>query len=552
MNDRYEIIQLITKDLVGGVYLAKDTTLERKVAFRNFERVAGEEMLTAPSDEFAKFSGKLTALQHPNLLTIYDIAFDDGEAYMVTQYMDDESLAERLEKGALPQDRVYRMAGDVLEALHAAHESGVFHGALNTGSVHRVPKASGGHRYMVVDMGLNHLAEIIRGATGGIVDPILMAPELHDGKETDARVDLFMLGQLCYTALAGGHPFAENTAEECAELYRTGQLPPIEEFASGVQEDFTEWVKRLSNGDPEQRPADVHEAMELLFAITLPEPEPPAPVARPASGPVAPVATGPITAAAAVAATQSMDAPVPAAAKAKVAGAKKLPIMIAAVMIALIGGGVWYMMQRGAADQEGPAGGLPAVPEGVLVHMHSATAVGEEPVDLEVKGILDWSVTTGTPVSSSRERRDGGKYITSVFQSGKFQEFAGNKSTSFKFNAGDKELESKGISNRAKKLKAGQGWEVLLRIPQTHKGPLLVTCYVLHEGCGFTVAVSDSKEKKLGDFSIESNDAGKSRVLLEIPEPVPGGFYTFKVLVSGLVRDEPMAFGLGAIQVAER
>ena len=105
MDDRYEILKLLSKDQIGGVYLAEDSTLERKVSFRNFERVVGEEILTEPSREFSEFSGKLTALQHPNLITIFDIAFDDGEAYMVTQYVEDESLSERLKRGALPQDR---------------------------------------------------------------------------------------------------------------------------------------------------------------------------------------------------------------------------------------------------------------------------------------------------------------------------------------------------------------------------------------------------------------------------------------------------------------
>lgn len=539
MNDRYEILQLLTKDQVGGVYLAEDLMLGRKVAFRNFERVVGEEMLTGPDGEFARFSGKLTALQHPNLITIFDIAFDDGEVYMVTQYVEDESLAERLEMGPMPQDRVYRMAGDVLEALHAAHESGIFHGALNTQSVRRMPKASGGHRYMVVDMGLNRLATIIRGASGGIVDPILIAPELHDGGEADARADLFMLGQLCYTALAGGHPFAGKTGDECSGLYLSEGLPPLADYVSGVQDDFVQWVRHLAEGDPGKRPAGAQEAMQLLNGITLPDPEPPAPVATPPS----PAAQG-------QPATQPEGEAVPGGGGVTAVKPGKKPLAVIAALVVVIAAMAAFLMLRKPGGAEVPAvgSGIPAVPDGVLVHMHSAAALDSGPVDLEKGTVLDWSVTTGEPVSSTRQRMEGGKYISGVFPTGNFKEVA-DKDATATFRAGGRELVSKGVINAATKAEAGQGWEVSLRVPKSHEGPLLIRFYVLHMGCGFTVSANAGPgiDNPVA-FDIDASDAGKSMVLLEIPEPAQGGFYTFRV-VAGTPVDKAFSFGLGAIQV---
>ncbi|MFK7911700.1 MAG: serine/threonine protein kinase [Akkermansiaceae bacterium] len=563
MNDRYEILQLLVKDEVGGVYLAEDSMLGRKVAFRNFERSSDEEILTELNEEFSEFSGKLTALQHPNLITIYDIAFDDGEAYMVTQYVEDESLSDRLETGPLPQDRVYKMATDVLEALHAAHESGIYHGALNTQSIRRIPRASGGHRYMVVDMGLNHLAGIIRGVAGEIVDPILIAPELHDGKDLNARADLFMLAQLCYTALAGGHPFAEKTKEECAELYLSNSLPPIEEYVSGVQEDFMQWVRHLAKGDPNERPADTQEAMRLLNQINLPDPEPPVPVAQLASPPVAvPVAApaAPATAAMATqpmttaAGTQPIGEAVPPNAELPEAKLGKKPLIIILALIAVIGSLVGYLIFKkdgGSEVVKANSSGLPAAPDGVLVHMHSADALESEPVDLEAGETLDWSVTTGVPISSSRKRRENGKYITNVLQTGKFKELVG-KAGVIKYKAGDEDLVSKGVSNTKNKVAAGKGWEVYIRIPNAHKGPLLVNCYVIHKGCGLDIIANAAKAKEPIKFSVEKNEIGKSNILLEIPDPVPSGFYTVKILAAEVEKGKPIVIGLGAIRVSEK
>ena len=141
---------------------------------------------------------------------------------------------------------VHRMAADMLEALHAAHQSDVFHGALHTGSIKRVHRATGGHRYLLVDLGLNQLTSMVRAEKVKVADPILMAPELHkDDHEPDAKADLFMLGQLCYTALVGGHPFSDKTTEECLEAYSTDGMPPLEDYVEGVNPEFSAWVMRL-------------------------------------------------------------------------------------------------------------------------------------------------------------------------------------------------------------------------------------------------------------------------------------------------------------------
>ena len=277
MSDRYEIATQLEEDVLGTVYLADDVMLKRRVMLRKIEFDDAEEAKKRDESwrkDFAKYAGMLGAAQHPNMLTIYDVSIQDDGAHVVTQFVEGESLVERLAKSPIGQVGVFRMADDLLDAMHAAHERKVFHGALHTGSVVRVSRASGGHRYLVVDLGLNQLASMVKEKAVTVADLVLRAPELHEeGRRIDEQADLFMIGQLCYTALVGGHPFSGKSSEECLEAYQAGGMPHISDYAEGVDPAFADWIMKLVETDPEKRPKDTGEAMRSLHKIELSEPE---------------------------------------------------------------------------------------------------------------------------------------------------------------------------------------------------------------------------------------------------------------------------------------
>ena len=278
MSDRYEIATQLEEDVLGTVYLADDVMLKRRVMLRKIEFDDAEEAKKRDESwrkDFAKYAGMLGAAQHPNMLTIYDVSIQDDGANVVTQFIEGEPLVERLEQGPIRQVGVFRMADDLLDAMHAAHKRKVFHGALHTGSVVRVSRASGGHRYLVVDLGLNQLASMVKGKEVTVADLVLRAPELHEeGRRIDEQADLFMIGQLCYTALVGGHPFAGKSSEECLEAYQADGMPHIRDYVEDVDSVFADWIMRLVASDPEKRPKDTGEAMRELHKIELSEPEP--------------------------------------------------------------------------------------------------------------------------------------------------------------------------------------------------------------------------------------------------------------------------------------
>ena len=560
MMDRYEIINLISKDPAGGMYLAQDTTLERKVVFRHIDSDHKEDRSESWAKDFANFSGKLCTLQHPNLLTIYDVAVDDDEVSMVTQYVEGESLAERLEEGPLMQMGAFRMASDLLEALHAAHATGVYHGALHTGSVKRLPRATGGHRYLIVDLGLNTLATMVKGEDVHIADPVLLAPELHDEKnKPDVSADLFMLGQLCYTALAGGHPFAEESPEECARAHLAGELPPLVEYAPDIQPDFSAWVMHLSAGEKSQRPASIKEAMESLQKITINEPEPNIPGETHAVMATPAEATVPILEVSAVA---QDSAPVSSYADAEKRSNKRLMIFIAS-LCALIGLGLWLGLTRdGNGDdvEAGPDNALSTIPEGVKVHLNDVVLVNTmakrgEPVlvDLDTDKTLDWMVATGAPASSNRAEKETGNCIQSIFSVGKFKEFA-MKKVPVKFKSGEQELVPMAATDSKKdhNAKLDDGWEIILRVPKKHKGSIIINLYMTQWHNDFNIAVTMPDEKEIIKLSAPKQKPGVIKLPLEIATPKPGGFYSIKVTAASSDPKEGFSMGINAVHVEGR
>lgn len=555
MTERYEIISLISKDQAGGIYLAQDSVLERKVVLRHIDAGGNEEVLQSDiwREEFTEFSGKLCALQHPNLTTIYDVTIDEDGANMVSQHIEGESLAERLKAGALRELGVYRMASDMLEAMHAAHASGVFHGALHTGSVKRLPRATGGHRYIIIDLGLNRLATMVRGEDVNIIDPVLLAPELHEeGVKPDARADLFMLGQLCYTALAGGHPFAEYGPDRCAGAHLAGELPPLSDYIK-VQDDLAGWVMSLCGGDRSQRPDSIEEAMKSLQEISIDEPVPNVP------GETHAIQETPkqVTASQELS-SEGMVVAVDAGAVERRSQRRILGTIVSLCAVILLG--LVLVLSRGGDNESGnaPGSALSEALDEVPVRLYDTEILNTmekrtEPVviDWRPAEALDWTITTGAPASSKRMDKEEGIYIQSIASVGDFKEFAFTKNP-IRLSLDEKEIMPRAATDFKRGAKVGDGWEVMLRMPRKHEGSVLLTLYMIQWHCGFNVEVALPDGEETMKFSVPSTDPGVVKIPLEITDPKGGEFYTVKVTSTSSHPKEGFVMGVSAIRVEAR
>ena len=269
-ENRYEITRLLGKGRTGGVYEAEDKNLNRKVAMRRFFDQGNRVDFTQHKEDFLQVARSLSNLQHPNLLRVFDAGVDEDGAYVVSQLLEGESLHEETKKGAMPLAEVVELAKQMLDAFSMAHDIGYFHGALTPDSILMVPRARGGYRYVILDMGLSRLAPLIQGqgsVLAVMADRAILAPELFDGGIANAQADLYMLGQIIFMCIAGGHPFGGLSTEEAKKKHLKG-LPSIKKYNSDLSKGMIQWLSALTSVNPDNRPSSAVDALRSLQQIS--------------------------------------------------------------------------------------------------------------------------------------------------------------------------------------------------------------------------------------------------------------------------------------------
>ena len=129
----YEIVSSLGAGGMGEVYKARDTRLDRTVAVKILSaNVTGNAEVKA---RFEREARAISQLQHPNICTLFDIGRDDGTDFLVMEYLEGETLADRLHRGALPLDQLSRIGMEVAEALNKAHRAGIIHRDLKPGNI---------------------------------------------------------------------------------------------------------------------------------------------------------------------------------------------------------------------------------------------------------------------------------------------------------------------------------------------------------------------------------------------------------------------------------
>ena len=204
----YEIQAPLGAGGMGEVYKARDTRLDRTVAIKVLpEHVASDPDLKKRFEREAK---TVAALSQPNICPVFDVGNQDGIDFLVMEYLEGETLAQRLEKGALPLDQALQIAIEIADALDKAHRQGIVHRDLKPGNIMLTKTGA-----KLLDFGLAKLrpsgtvgAEGFSAAAtqsepltgkGTLLGTLqYMGPEQLDGREADARTDLFAFGAILY------------------------------------------------------------------------------------------------------------------------------------------------------------------------------------------------------------------------------------------------------------------------------------------------------------------------------------------------------------------
>jgi eukaryotic-like serine/threonine-protein kinase len=217
----YEVLAPIGAGGMGEVYRARDTRLDRTVAVK----VLPSHLSSNPAarQRFEREARSISSLNHPNICALYDVGNQDGTDYLVMEFLEGETLAERLRKGCLPVDQVLKCAVEICDGLERAHRGGVIHRDLKPGNIMLTKSGT-----KLMDFGLakaasgsvspsNALTASFASPAG--TDPLTvkgtmmgtfqyMSPEQLEGKEADTRSDIFALGAVLYEMASGQRAFS--------------------------------------------------------------------------------------------------------------------------------------------------------------------------------------------------------------------------------------------------------------------------------------------------------------------------------------------------------
>jgi len=261
--DRYEIISPIGSGGMGQVYLARDTRLERKVALKLLleERTKDDQRLL----RFEQEAKAASALNHPNIITIYEIGDFDSTHFIATEFIEGLTLRKILAEGRMPTIASLDVAIQIASALSAAHEAGIIHRDIKPENV--MLRRDG--IVKVLDFGLAKLTEEGQGdkETRGpgensplATDPgtvmgtaTYMAPEQARGLRVDARADIFSLGVMLYEMVAGRAPFDGSTPLDVMTQVLERDPRPLTSFSHGLPVELQRIVGKAMRKDREER-----------------------------------------------------------------------------------------------------------------------------------------------------------------------------------------------------------------------------------------------------------------------------------------------------------
>jgi eukaryotic-like serine/threonine-protein kinase len=209
---RYELLEEIGRGAMGVVFRARDPLIDRIVAIKTINvglsRVEAEEFQKR-FDREARSAGRLN---HPNIVTIYDVGKSGDVAYFAMELLEGETLRDILDSGVvLPPSTIADIAAQIADGLASAHEAGVIHCDIKPANI--VVLASG--LVKITDFGIAMLPTGSRSFIGSVAgSPKYIAPERVVGRPVDARSDLFSLGAVLYEVLTGAPPFAGTALDE--------------------------------------------------------------------------------------------------------------------------------------------------------------------------------------------------------------------------------------------------------------------------------------------------------------------------------------------------
>src|SRR5690242_19157983 len=262
----YEIQSPLGAGGMGEVYRARDTRLGRTVAIKILPTHLSADF--EAKQRFDREARAISLLNHPNICTLYDVGHQDGTDYLVMEYLEGETLADRLRKGPLPVEQVLKHGVEICEGLERAHRNGIVHRDLKPGNIILTKMGA-----KLMDFGLAKATlkspsassrPLVTLSTPAAGHPVTaqgtvvgtfqyMSPEQMEGREADARSDIFSLGAVLYEMTTGKRAFEGKSLVSVAAAILEKEPEPIKTLQPMTPPALERAVKKCMAKDADRR-----------------------------------------------------------------------------------------------------------------------------------------------------------------------------------------------------------------------------------------------------------------------------------------------------------
>jgi serine/threonine protein kinase len=256
LADRFRIVSFIAAGGMGEVYKAEDTRLERIVVLKFLPKEVAEDRESL--ERFRHEAKSASALNHPNICTVYDFGEDAGRAFIAMEYLEGETLAARIKRGSIPCEEALQIAIAMASALGAAHRKSIIHRDLKPGNIMLTESGA-----KLLDFGLakhelpvaadEETLTVLTGEARVAGTLPYMSPEQLQARNVDARSDIFAFGATLYEMLTGRRAFQRKSSSETILAVDREEPTPLLELVKDIPEELEGITRRCLRKRPEDR-----------------------------------------------------------------------------------------------------------------------------------------------------------------------------------------------------------------------------------------------------------------------------------------------------------
>ncbi|MEM9443911.1 MAG: serine/threonine-protein kinase [Verrucomicrobiota bacterium] len=268
LANRYEVVRKLGAGGLGEVFECLDIAKNRRVAVKRLHQ-SGEE-LGYSSDTTVNEARTLASLRHPNILKIYDLAWDQGKIIIVMELVEGKTLSSIVKERPLTLSEFIALATQILEGVGAAHRRGLLHLDIKPANIMLEPIANSPFKVKLLDFGLAQIRNQapIRTNDGSIMGSIyFIAPEQLHAEPLSERTDIYAVGHVFYNALCGRVAFPYRNFEDVIQAQLHKDPKHLAELCPDVSVDLCNWIHWFLEKDTDSRPRSTQDALRELTKI---------------------------------------------------------------------------------------------------------------------------------------------------------------------------------------------------------------------------------------------------------------------------------------------